>query len=511
MSEVYIKEPGTNGKAVFQTTHGDLEIEMWATECPKACRNFCQLILEGYYNGTTFHRVIKDFLVQGGDGTGTGDGLESIYGSPYPDEIHPRLKFRYRGMMGIASAGKGTKTNGSQFFIVMGRTPTLDGKHTLFAKVVGQTVYNLVRINEVDCDKKDRPAEPPRIIRAELVWDPFGDLEPRRLAPPPMAPKSEKEVHRRAPVKNKNMLSFAGDEDDGDDDDNKRVRKKGGAHDLLEDQRLKKQAAYPDEARPSGKPGKRPAATEEASAKAKRPGGGPARGGAARAAQPKAAEQAEADWGSSADSDENSSGQEDDVALAKSRKRQQEILNLKRGIAAVGHEDDEPQQKKKQVGSAWEEQRAGYKTRQKAKALSRDGKKKADADMMSVMKSFRDRLQTTFKDGGDDDDDEEKTEEKETGTLSAIFAEGEEESDKGWLKSSGLKFHTSGDKAFKMASDKARETLDIFDPLLKQGNAEVLAAEMKKRTMGMQAPHRKREIKIDDKELADPRRQKTRE
>jgi len=110
MSEVYIKEPNTNGKAVLRTTHGDLEIEMWATEAPKACRNFCQLILEGYYNGTIFHRVIKDFIVQGGDKTNTGEGSESIYGEPYPDEIHPRLKFRYRGMMGIASAGKVTKT-----------------------------------------------------------------------------------------------------------------------------------------------------------------------------------------------------------------------------------------------------------------------------------------------------------------------------------------------------------------------------------------------------------------
>ena len=97
----------------------------------------------------------------------------SIYGKPYPDEIHPRLKFRYRGMMGIASAGKNTNSNGSQFFIVLNRAPSLDGKHTLFAKVVGQTVYNLVRLSDVEVDKNDKPVDPPKIIRAELVWDPF--------------------------------------------------------------------------------------------------------------------------------------------------------------------------------------------------------------------------------------------------------------------------------------------------------------------------------------------------
>ncbi|CAE8611571.1 unnamed protein product, partial [Polarella glacialis] len=67
----------------------------------------------------------------------------------------------------------------SQFFIVLNRTPSLDGKHTIFGKVVGQTIYNLVRISEVEVDKHDSPVDPPRIIRADLVYDPFGDLEPR--------------------------------------------------------------------------------------------------------------------------------------------------------------------------------------------------------------------------------------------------------------------------------------------------------------------------------------------
>eukprot|EP00406_Dinophysis_acuminata_P066091 CAMPEP_0179287456 /NCGR_PEP_ID=MMETSP0797-20121207/40276_1 /TAXON_ID=47934 /ORGANISM="Dinophysis acuminata, Strain DAEP01" /LENGTH=279 /DNA_ID=CAMNT_0020996391 /DNA_START=87 /DNA_END=923 /DNA_ORIENTATION=+ len=251
MSEVYIKEPGTKGKAILRTTHGDLEIELWATECPKACRNFCQLVLEGYYNGTIFHKVIKDFIIQGGDKTNTGDGCESIYGKPYAHEIHPRLKFRYRGMMGIASAGRNTNTNGSQFFIVLNRASSLDGKHTLFAKVVGQTMYNLNRIADVEVDAKDRPTDPPRVIRAELVWDPFGDLEPRCVPAPPMpASKPAPEKHQRAPIKNRRVLSFgASDGEEEDDDDNgapgARAVKGKSAHDLLNDPKLLKEAAYP--------------------------------------------------------------------------------------------------------------------------------------------------------------------------------------------------------------------------------------------------------------------------
>ncbi|CAE6968772.1 CYP57, partial [Symbiodinium sp. KB8] len=190
--------------------------------------------------------------VQGGDATGTGDGCESIYGQPYPDEVHPRLKFRYRGMMGVASAGRGTKTNGSQFFIAMGRLPSLDGKHTLFGKVVGQTIYNLVRLNEVEVDKNDIPVDPPRIVRAELVWDPFGDLEPRYKVGGPSKPLKDKDEHRRAPVHKKNVLSFAEDcSEEEEEEKDEATAAPGGkvksAHDVLNDPRLLREVAYPEE------------------------------------------------------------------------------------------------------------------------------------------------------------------------------------------------------------------------------------------------------------------------
>lgn len=70
MSDVYILEPATNGKVVLHTSHGDLDIELWSKECPKACMNFLQLCVDGYYDNTIFHKVIKDFVIQGGDPTG---------------------------------------------------------------------------------------------------------------------------------------------------------------------------------------------------------------------------------------------------------------------------------------------------------------------------------------------------------------------------------------------------------------------------------------------------------
>jgi len=79
---------------------------LWAKECPRACRNFVQLCLEGYYDKTIFHRIIPGFMVQGGDPSGSGEGGESIYGAPFMDEFHSRIKFQHRGMVAMANTGK---------------------------------------------------------------------------------------------------------------------------------------------------------------------------------------------------------------------------------------------------------------------------------------------------------------------------------------------------------------------------------------------------------------------
>ena len=111
MSNVYQLEPPTEGKVLLTTSHGEIEVELWPKEAPKACRNFVQLCMEGYYDGCIFHRIIKDFMIQTGDPTGTGHGGESIYGEPFKDELHSRIKFNHRGQLAMANAG-GRDTNG---------------------------------------------------------------------------------------------------------------------------------------------------------------------------------------------------------------------------------------------------------------------------------------------------------------------------------------------------------------------------------------------------------------
>ena len=88
MSNIYIQEPSTRGKVVLETTVGDIEIELFSKECPLACRNFLQLCLDGYYDGTVFHRVVPNFIAQGGDPTGTGEGGESASGNLFAVSIH---------------------------------------------------------------------------------------------------------------------------------------------------------------------------------------------------------------------------------------------------------------------------------------------------------------------------------------------------------------------------------------------------------------------------------------
>jgi peptidyl-prolyl cis-trans isomerase SDCCAG10 len=88
MSYIYNKEPLTHGKVLVKTTLGDLDIELWSKEAPLACRNFVQLCMEDYYNGTIFHRIVQDFITQGGDPTGTGEGGESIYGHTFKVRVH---------------------------------------------------------------------------------------------------------------------------------------------------------------------------------------------------------------------------------------------------------------------------------------------------------------------------------------------------------------------------------------------------------------------------------------
>jgi len=177
MSDIYVTEPTTKGKVIIHTSLGPLDVELWAKEVPRACRNFVQLCLEGYYNNTIFHRVEKNFIAQGGDPTGTGSGGESVYGQPFSDEFHSRLRFSHRGLLCCASFER--NKNGSQFFFTLNRTPELEKRHSIFGKIVGDTIYNLTKFNDLEVDDDSRPKFPPVVISTEVVWNPFDDIEPR--------------------------------------------------------------------------------------------------------------------------------------------------------------------------------------------------------------------------------------------------------------------------------------------------------------------------------------------
>lgn len=175
-------ENATGTKVTIKTNKGDIKIQLFDELVPKTVKNFIELAEKGYYNGVIFHRVIPDFMIQGGDPTGTGMGGESIYGKEFEDEFSNEL-FNLDGALSMANAGP--NTNGSQFFIVTnsnvpkrmirqlkaaefpeeiveayrkGGTPWLDGRHTVFGQVAdGMDIVKA--ISKVSRDGADKPKE----------------------------------------------------------------------------------------------------------------------------------------------------------------------------------------------------------------------------------------------------------------------------------------------------------------------------------------------------------------
>jgi cyclophilin family peptidyl-prolyl cis-trans isomerase len=142
--------------ATIQTNHGTIELELYGDDAPKTVENFSKLSRDGFYDGVIFHRVIPDFMIQGGDPTGTGSGGP---GYQFEDEFNDHKV--ERGALAMANAGP--NTNGSQFFIVTADAcPWLDGKHTVFGKVTsGMDIVDT--ISQLDTDARDRPRDDVRI------------------------------------------------------------------------------------------------------------------------------------------------------------------------------------------------------------------------------------------------------------------------------------------------------------------------------------------------------------
>lgn len=155
-----------NPHVVLQTTQGNIELELYPDIAPLAVENFMTHVKKGYYNGIAFHRIIKNFMIQGGDPTESGRGGESIWGKPFKDEFKNKTFDKF-GVLAMANAGP--HTNGSQFFITTAKTPWLNGRHTIFGQATKSSFNTLKKLNEIATLGRsggDRPQERQEIIKA---------------------------------------------------------------------------------------------------------------------------------------------------------------------------------------------------------------------------------------------------------------------------------------------------------------------------------------------------------
>jgi peptidylprolyl isomerase len=156
---------------VIETSMGTIEVALFRAEAPKAVENFVQLAQKGYYDGLIFHRVIDKFMIQGGDPNGNGTGGQSIYGSPFEDEISPKHQFDRPGLLAMANSGGG-KSNGSQFFITTIATDWLTGKHTIFGEVVSgmDVVYAIGKVPATPSSNKAGANKPLKDVVMTSVY-----------------------------------------------------------------------------------------------------------------------------------------------------------------------------------------------------------------------------------------------------------------------------------------------------------------------------------------------------
>ena len=154
----------TNPVAVMETTQGNIEIELRADLAPLAVENFITHSKNGYYNGIVFHRIIKQFMIQGGDPTGTGRGGKSIWNKAFKDEFAPNAVFDKAGILAMANSGP--NTNGSQFFITTVPTYWLNGKHTIFGYVI-KGMENVRKLEHVP-PNRSIPLETQKIIKITI-------------------------------------------------------------------------------------------------------------------------------------------------------------------------------------------------------------------------------------------------------------------------------------------------------------------------------------------------------
>lgn len=244
MSSHYNNEPPPTAAVTLHTTAGPLEISLFAKQAPLACKNFLQHCLDEYYTGTAFHRVVPDFVVQGGDPTGSGAGGTSIYEDAefeydpqfsreggrveLRDEIHQRLRFNRRGLLGLAKGEDGSY--GSQFFVTLADVDReLTGSCTMFGRLEGNSIYNVLKIAESELvEGTDRPVYAIKITGARVDdLGPFVGLKKRnRIAMAEQDPARETRMKQKQIEKRKKKIAKTSKVKLGfldDDEDNEQV------------------------------------------------------------------------------------------------------------------------------------------------------------------------------------------------------------------------------------------------------------------------------------------------
>ncbi|XP_051907811.1 spliceosome-associated protein CWC27 homolog isoform X3 [Hippocampus zosterae] len=439
MSNIYIQEPPTNGKVLLKTSAGDIDIELWSKEAPKACRNFVQLCMEGYYDGTIFHRVVPEFIIQGGDPTGTGTGGESIYGRTFKDEFHTRLRFNRRGLVAMANAG--THDNGSQFFFTLGRADELNNKHTIFAKVTGDTIYNMLRLADVECDGNERPLNPHKIRTAEVLHCPFDDIEPRETKKAKKEKeKDEGKKSQSKATKNFSLLSF-GEEAEEDEEVVNQVSqslkgKSKSSHDLLKDDpRLSSVPAVDKGEKTSGDEAGEDDKSEKMS----------------ELVRAKLKKEKSAGKAASEPQDEEERGKKS----SRSQELRKEVRQLKKELKALKQREDGPkpatdevkEETKKPTSEAvaeYLEERKKYEERRKDKRKRGSGR---EEQTMELLNRFKSKLSTAISEAPEEEEEEEEL---------------AEDDDKGWL-GHVLQFDEQSRKV-KDANMQDEDTFEIYDP-----------------------------------------------
>uniref|UniRef100_A0A1A9X4W7 RING-type E3 ubiquitin-protein ligase PPIL2 n=1 Tax=Glossina brevipalpis TaxID=37001 RepID=A0A1A9X4W7_9MUSC len=200
--EVKYERVKKKGYVRLVTNFGPLNFELYCDLVPRACENFIKHCSDNYYTKTKFHRSIRNFMIQGGDPTDTGTGGASIWGKKFDDEFKTNLSHSGRGVLSMANSGP--NSNGSQFFITYRSCKHLDGKHTVFGKLVGG-IETLQRMEQIEVDNKDRPIENIVIESTQVFVDPFKEAIEQLTRE--RAEEAEKRENATNEVKNQKRLS----------------------------------------------------------------------------------------------------------------------------------------------------------------------------------------------------------------------------------------------------------------------------------------------------------------